>query len=169
MRKFKKEKQTVEVEKTIDILCNKCGKSCFNESLEFSDPEGLIEVKVAGGYNSTVIGDLRSWRFSVCERCLSAFVKTFKIPVDVKDHELHDFVPAPEAEKISQKAYKKNMIEQCEYFVKQENLKIKGLKVKLNKMKAESIRKYLDKLKDQVSDSKLSDIREEREEKVQLR
>jgi hypothetical protein len=41
------------------------------------DYEGLIEVKIIGGYYSK-IGDLNQVEFSICEDCLLEIFKTFK-------------------------------------------------------------------------------------------
>lgn len=76
-------KVVVEVEETEDIICNKCGESCnvvpkdLNSSMkEFN---GIIEYEVSGGYFGTAIADGDGYRFSVCEKCLVEFMKSFKI------------------------------------------------------------------------------------------
>lgn len=91
MKKSVKEKTLVEVEKTLDIICNKCGETCSNQkrkNQEHFEYSGLVETEVHGGYDSEVIGDMRSWKFSLCEFCLEKLVKTFKIPFQVKDQGL---------------------------------------------------------------------------------
>ena len=79
-------KVTTETDFTDDIICNKCGKSCFGH--KSYSPEGLIEVHVRGGYGSAVIGDGDTLTFSLCERCLVPIILDFKIPPDYHDH--HD-------------------------------------------------------------------------------
>lgn len=65
---------------TKDILCNKCGESCrTNEGDGHKEFDGLIEVKVMGGYWSKVIGDQNYFEFSLCESCLVVLANTFKI------------------------------------------------------------------------------------------
>lgn len=137
MKKTKKVAVTEVVEETVDIICNKCGKSCSNQKPhKFRSYEGLIEAEVHGGYDSKVIGDLISWRFSVCESCLAKFVKTFKIPVDVRDHELHDYLPAPQAEKKRKEANeksKKSWVDAIINKYKKEKKSTTGLAKKLSK------------------------------------
>jgi hypothetical protein len=58
-----------EIEETVvdDVLCNKCGESCFDKyEMNF---EGLIEAHLCGGYGSK-IGDSVEIEFSLCETCL---------------------------------------------------------------------------------------------------
>ena len=93
MRKTKKVTKTETVQETTDILCNKCGKTCSNVGRRtgknpHQEYEGLLEVEVHGGYDSDLIGDMVSVRFSLCEQCLVALMKTFKIPHEIKDHDL---------------------------------------------------------------------------------
>lgn len=63
-----------EVEVIEDIICNKCGNSCYSG---FSY-EGLIEANIIGGYGSKSIGDMEHYCFSMCEDCLMELFKTFK-------------------------------------------------------------------------------------------
>lgn len=97
MRKTKKVTKTVTTLETLDILCNMCGKSLSNNRrngvskkempFPLCDHNGLVEVEVTGGYESEVIGDQVSWRFSICEHCLGKIAKKFVIPVEKKDHD----------------------------------------------------------------------------------
>lgn len=109
MRKVKKVKQTVEVEKTVDLLCNKCGETLSNAKRFHGskDPtcgfSGLEEVEVHGGYDSQFVGDMTSWKFSVCEQCLSEFVKGFKIPHEIKGSYSSEYVPLEKYEKLTLK------------------------------------------------------------------
>jgi len=79
-----KEEVTVTKTETVihDILCNKCGKSCRTP---IGNYEGLIEVKVQGGYDSPVVGDMTTWTFSLCQYCIAEFGKSFKIPIEIND------------------------------------------------------------------------------------
>ena len=95
MRKVKKIKKTVLESQTIDILCNMCGKSLCNQRRKgveeselpssLAEYSGLVETVVSGGYDSEAIGDMTSWRFSICEHCLKKLSKKFVIPVETKD------------------------------------------------------------------------------------
>lgn len=91
MKKTKKVTKTEVVNETVDIICNKCGKTCNNIARQNYDKKhgkdfyGILELEVHGGYNSATIGDMVSWRFSLCEFCVKELVDTFKIP-----HEIHD-------------------------------------------------------------------------------
>jgi hypothetical protein len=67
---------TQRVEVIEDIRCNKCGESC---GIGYGIFEGLIEIEVSGGYGSNYIGDGNKYVFSLCEKCLVEFAKTFKI------------------------------------------------------------------------------------------
>jgi len=82
MLKTKKIKVTEERLQVVDVVCNKCGKSCIPE--HSPDPYGLIEQEVHGGYFSPNFFDSSSYRFSMCEFCLSALFNSFKITVDFK-------------------------------------------------------------------------------------
>ena len=72
------QKETVEEDVTVDVLCNKCGVSCKEESGLL----GLIEVTVSGGYGSDPLSDGTNYTFSLCESCLDELFNEFKIPVD---------------------------------------------------------------------------------------
>lgn len=144
MRKIKKVKVTKEENQTVDILCNMCGKSCNNKirvgkKAEFVNYYGLIEVEVGGGYDSEVIGDLNTWRFSLCEHCLQdKVVSKFKIPHEVKDNDIScEFM----TEKALEKKRKQRVEESKERYIqklmlqghKRKDLKKLSLK-KLNKL-----------------------------------
>ena len=59
--------RTITDEEIEDILCNKCGESCFDKhEMNF---EGLIEAYLCGGFGSK-IGDGVAVEFSLCETCL---------------------------------------------------------------------------------------------------
>ena len=76
-----------EVEVTDDIICNKCGETCDSSRRE-GGPEGhhtdggfqgLLGVRVDGGYGSNHLGDCVRYEFDTCEKCLMEWFKTFKI------------------------------------------------------------------------------------------
>lgn len=74
----------------VDVLCNKCGKSCSNYFYQPPDKEdwvgsqdGLIEAYAHGGYSSNILGDCTKYYFSLCEKCCDDLFKTFNIPVKV--------------------------------------------------------------------------------------
>lgn len=110
MKKTKKVKKTIQVEETVDIICNKCGKSCaYQKSGPYTSYYGLVETEVHGGYDSSVIGDMTSWRFSLCEVCLGKIAKGFKIPVEIKDSDISDtYLPQKEYLKKRAKALEAN-------------------------------------------------------------
>jgi hypothetical protein len=77
--KITKEKTITETVTIVeDIICNNCGESCKTDS-DFNQYDGLIEVCVSGGYFSKFIGDLNSYTFSLCEKCVMEMIKSFKI------------------------------------------------------------------------------------------
>ena len=79
MIKQHKEDYRSEIIVVEDILCNKCGGSCAISVGDYLDNKfqkhkhyygGLIEKEVTGCYSSTVLEDLTSYKFSLCEKCL---------------------------------------------------------------------------------------------------
>lgn len=83
MKIIKKVVKQVEQEEVEDIVCNKCGETCNvvpKEQLAgFPEYNGIIEYDIMGGYFGNAIADGDQYRFSVCEKCLVEFMKTFKI------------------------------------------------------------------------------------------
>ena len=78
---IKKEKTTKEVEEIVEILCNKCGKTCIaGRDDGIDDGYGLIEITVRGGYWSPSLYDDVSYTFSICEECLRELFDNFVIP-----------------------------------------------------------------------------------------
>jgi hypothetical protein len=59
-----------------DVFCNKCGSSCKSPQ---GGMYGLIEATVSGGYESNYLGDGDVHTFSLCERCVSKMIGSFKI------------------------------------------------------------------------------------------
>jgi hypothetical protein len=82
MRITRKKTVTKEIEVTTDVLCNKCGKTCSMPHAALQH-FGLIEAEVSGGFDSTVLEDLHTYTFSLCEVCLKELFSTFKIHVQV--------------------------------------------------------------------------------------
>lgn len=130
MVKTKKVKETIESTKIVDILCNKCGKTCNNAKRYYKGSketyyEGVENLEIGFGYYSKIFGDMTSIRFSLCEECISEFVKTFKIPHEEKnDHT--DYVSVTKMPKILEKSYKQSNKEWVKAILeKQKELKIK--------------------------------------------
>lgn len=83
MRKLKKEIKEMEVITTEDILCNKCGNTCYSDC----NYEGIIEYNMCGGYGSK-LGDMTRFLFSICEDCMFEIMKTFKLnPLQSVDYD----------------------------------------------------------------------------------
>lgn len=110
MIKTKKvKKEVVEIE-VVDYVCNKCGETCSN-AVRYHNAKkpdccgwsGLNEVEVHGGYDSRFIGDMISWKFSLCEKCISELTKSFKIPHEIKSQYSRDYVSLEKHEKIMKK------------------------------------------------------------------
>jgi hypothetical protein len=80
METFKEITTTVEV--IDDIFCNKCGNSCKSGS----NFNGLIEVTAEGNYDSTHLEDLKTYTFSLCEKCLVELFATFQIKPKILDY-----------------------------------------------------------------------------------
>ena len=112
MKISKKVTKKVQTEETIDILCNKCGKTCsgfkryHNAKENHFGYSGLVETEVHGGYDSQFVGDMTSWKFSICEECLLEITKTFKIPHEIKGDYSPDYVTLKEYDKLADKANK---------------------------------------------------------------
>lgn len=74
-------KETQEVELIDDVICNKCGKSCRDETT------GLIEavpLSMTWGYGSSKDGE--GHESHVCEHCYDEIIAGFKIPPEVHEH-----------------------------------------------------------------------------------
>lgn len=72
---LKKVRKQVEV--VAEVVCNQCKGPCLIEG----DVYGL-SATVSGGYNSTHLSDMVTYRFELCEKCLSKLFAGFKIPPD---------------------------------------------------------------------------------------
>jgi len=77
---------TKEEEEVVDVLCNKCGKTCRNPGAYEQSPYGLIEQTYSGGYGSTPLDDCTNYTFSICESCLKDFFDSFIIPVEISEY-----------------------------------------------------------------------------------
>ena len=73
-----------EVEEIVDILCNKCGKSCIADSGGCVNRCGLIEASVHGNYSSPKLWDDVVYTFSICEECLRELFDNFEIHPNTK-------------------------------------------------------------------------------------
>lgn len=68
---------------TVEVVCNKCGESCRRNNGDlFMGYYGLINAKVSGGYMSDPLQDGKTYKFSLCEKCLNNIFKKFKIKVE---------------------------------------------------------------------------------------
>jgi hypothetical protein len=115
MKKTKIVKKTEDQEVTTDVICNLCGDSCAvgnwsdqivdDKSVKGKDSQeneygGLIETVVHGGFHSNKLEDMASYRFSLCEVCLRGLMNKFKVPVEIKNNYLNDFVSEKDYPKI---------------------------------------------------------------------
>lgn len=82
MRGFIKKK--TEIDFCNSAICNKCGK-------KFEYDEGLCgwqnlvhKFVIKFAYGSKY--DYERWDFDLCEDCIEEIVSTFKIPVEVNEH-----------------------------------------------------------------------------------
>lgn len=57
------------------FVCDCCG-----DPISTGD---AVPFRYTGGWDSPVVGDMTSWSFEVCERCLQRWVETFKHPIRV--------------------------------------------------------------------------------------
>jgi hypothetical protein len=60
-------------------LCNQCGQTLC-PSKQVDDAYGLVDAEVSGGYFSEGLLDMTTYRFSLCEQCLRAMFRKFKVP-----------------------------------------------------------------------------------------
>jgi len=92
MEKIRKVKITRLEDLIVDIVCNKCGKSCrgTDPSIDKNKKHyskafyGLIETTVYGSYFSPALTDETSYTFSLCEACIAKMIKKFVIPPKTK-------------------------------------------------------------------------------------
>jgi hypothetical protein len=80
---------TEEVEIVTDVICNMCGESCLSKR-SFN---GIIDAYVEGGFDSTHLKDCTRYTFSVCEKCVKEWFDNFKIPVEITEYFLGDYIP----------------------------------------------------------------------------
>jgi len=66
------------VNKLEDAICNRCGYTCMKAGEYYG-----LSAEVSGGYESTHLGDMISYKFDLCEKCLSELFDTFKIKPDI--------------------------------------------------------------------------------------
>lgn len=68
--------------------CNQCGGGlCPDvEGWNGQSPDGLIETKVRGHYDSTDLSDTTIYQFSLCEKCLRTLFNGFVIPPKVGEY-----------------------------------------------------------------------------------
>lgn len=96
MLKTLKVLKRIETEEVLDVICNKCGESCYNIEQDPYSLEG-VSVGFTGGYYSKYLGDMNQYKFDLCEKCLWDLMKTFKhdsLVLDVeeeKEREVEDY------------------------------------------------------------------------------
>jgi hypothetical protein len=71
----KKIRRQVEVVK--EVICNRCKGPCLIGGEMYG-----LSAEVSGGYDSTHLEDMVTYRFELCEKCLSELFAGFKIPPD---------------------------------------------------------------------------------------
>jgi hypothetical protein len=69
--------KTVEVK--VDVICNRCGQSCYRDGF---GPLG-VEALATGQYESELLEDCHMYQFDLCEKCTVEVASTFKIPPTV--------------------------------------------------------------------------------------
>lgn len=77
VRKYSEETK----KKLKNIRCNKCGKEILVEN--GIAREGVLSISYGWGYFSDKDG--QTHYFDMCEKCYDNFVKSFLIPIDVKE------------------------------------------------------------------------------------
>lgn len=71
----------VKMSETVEVLCNKCSKSCnTSPTLDWPSFE-YVEGKVTWGYHSGK--DMQQHIFHLCEVCYDELRKTFSIPPEI--------------------------------------------------------------------------------------
>ena len=82
-------KEIIEVKEVVtDVLCNQCSSSLKDTG--GMNYEGLVEVGFTGGFYSK-LGDMNSYKFSLCEDCLSELFDKFKINALVEEGTLIEY------------------------------------------------------------------------------
>lgn len=69
-------------EKKSVLICNKCGKKLLLANGTVM--EGVCSVEVDWGYFSRKDGEHHA--FDLCEECYDQFVKSFRIPVEIREN-----------------------------------------------------------------------------------
>ena len=76
-----REKQQKEVEELVDVICDRCGQSCWDEldmNLEFA------EMKAMWGYGSNK--DCERHKIQLCEKCYDAVIAAMNIKPQVSHY-----------------------------------------------------------------------------------
>jgi hypothetical protein len=84
-------------------FCNKCGQSCSIPLDDRYNDYGLIDARVTGGYESSVLDDCTSYMFSLCENCLVDLFDSFVTPPVVHDLLVCEYNEWQEVQYISPK------------------------------------------------------------------
>lgn len=76
--------ETVTRDVVTDIRCNLCGESCL-DTHETHNNLG-VEVNIHGCYGSAFPADMTSWKFHLCELCVTFLVSRFKLFPEIEDN-----------------------------------------------------------------------------------
>lgn len=75
-----KQYRTKEVQETVKVICNKCGKEIAAENGRLK--EDVLQVEKRWGYPSDKDNEVHS--FDLCEACYDELTAAFLIPVEIK-------------------------------------------------------------------------------------
>ena len=76
MRKTKVINETVQITKTVELICNKCGKTVKLDKDAWQKQESIQHFEIHFGFGSRF--DMERWEFDLCEDCIEKIVKPFK-------------------------------------------------------------------------------------------
>lgn len=75
--------RVVEQTEVTSILCNKCGE----EMITKCSPGGNgVSVTYQAGFDAKLYKDGDNVEFDICEKCLKAFTKSFKVPPKIENY-----------------------------------------------------------------------------------
>lgn len=77
----KHEKQMAEVDKLVDVLCDRCGKSCLDD---IGMNHEYAEIKATWGYGSNK--DCQQHKIEICEKCYDEMISTLGIKPQVSHY-----------------------------------------------------------------------------------
>lgn len=85
MREYTVEEKNVTLYDKVltKAVCNRCGKEVTNKKESPWEVNEIHNITIDFGYGSKF--DLQTWNFDLCDECLEGFVKTFKIPPEIRE------------------------------------------------------------------------------------